>query len=52
MIKDDEIYDNFLYTVCPDCECNKHCKEIDYEHIDNCIDGREQYNMEMFLEGN
>ena len=50
MIIDDEIHDGFLYNVCMNCDHYKHCKELDFEDIDNCIDGREDYNMELFLE--
>ena len=50
MIIDDEIHDGFLYNVCMNCDHYNHCKELDFEDIDNCIDGRENYNMELFLE--
>ena len=50
MIIDDEIHDGFLYNVCMNCDHYKHCKDLDFEDIDNCINGREDYNMELFLE--
>ena len=50
MIIDDEIYDGFLYNVCMNCWHYERCKDLDFEDIDNCIDGRENYNMELFLE--
>lgn len=46
----DEIYDGFLYNVCINCECYNQCKELDFEKIDSCIDGRESNNKELFLE--
>ena len=50
MITDDEVYDSFLYRVCHNCDYYKQCKEQDFTLIDNCIDGREINNMELFIE--
>ena len=50
MIIDDEVYDSFLYRVCLNCDYYKQCKEQYFTLIDNCIDGKEINNMELFIE--